>query len=337
MLIRVGEENEFEDGKMRALIVLKDDKIVCFYHKGEFYAMEAVCPHSGGPLHLSQVELVDIEDLDFSSCQVEALVCPWHSYKFTLDTGKSVDDEIFNTNVYKVLLIDETIYIDYQKERKLISIQFFKMKQETLKKKVQKQIEFDSNGFSLVDWAVLILNTPDPTRKVQLTFECNRKWNAGEIENIGQSSNVPERPARDPTLTFVDRFETKKIGKGGSVQSRIVILHALANIEQWAIDLAWDIIARYSTTIIETPNGEKIAINSQKEFFDDFVRVANEEATHFTYLVERLHALGAEFGNLKVHDGLWDSAVLTSHCLLSRLSVYFCLTRLFIWYTKLED
>lgn len=77
----------------------------------------------------------------------------------------------------------------------------------------------------------------------------------------------------------------------------------------------------YSQHVTITKDGIEECISSQKEFFSDFVRVAKEEATHFTYLVDRLKALGSYFGELPVHDGLWDSAVLTSDSLLSRLAI----------------
>ena len=47
----------------------------------------------------------------------------------------------------------------------------------------------------------------------------------------------------------------------------------MANIEQWAIDLSWDVIARFSTT---TPEGSDEAL--PHGFYDDFVQVACEEA-----------------------------------------------------------
>lgn len=47
----------------------------------------------------------------------------------------------------------------------------------------------------------------------------------------------------------------------------------MANIEQWAIDLSWDIIARFSSA---TPEGSDEAL--PRGFFDDFVQVACEEA-----------------------------------------------------------
>ena len=45
------------------------------------------------------------------------------------------------------------------------------------------------------------------------------------------------------------------------------------------------------------------------------------EAKHFTLLQNRLHQMGARFGDLPVHHGLWDSATETMHCLEARLSI----------------
>lgn len=60
--------------------------------------------------------------------------------------------------------------------------------------------------------------------------------------------------------------------------SRIALLHSLANIEQWAIDLSWDVIARFST--FRLSNGEPLP----RQFFDDFVKVAGDEAKVCTHL-----------------------------------------------------
>lgn len=47
----------------------------------------------------------------------------------------------------------------------------------------------------------------------------------------------------------------------------------MANIEQWAIDLSWDIIARFSNA---TPEGTDETL--PRGFYDDFVKVACDEA-----------------------------------------------------------
>jgi uncharacterized ferritin-like protein (DUF455 family) len=96
---------------------------------------------------------------------------------------------------------------------------------------------------------------------------------------------------------------------GGERESRIALLHALAHIELNAIDLAWDLIARFAP---EHP---------PRAFFDDWVSVADEEATHHGLIVGRLGALGAAYGDLPAHDGLWEAAAATADDFLARLAV----------------
>lgn len=61
-----------------------------------------------------------------------------------------------------------------------------------------------------------------------------------------------------------------------------------------------------------------------REFFTDFVKVAQDEGRHFTLLAARLEELGSYYGALPAHDGLWDSATATSKDLLARLAVEHC-------------
>jgi uncharacterized ferritin-like protein (DUF455 family) len=95
----------------------------------------------------------------------------------------------------------------------------------------------------------------------------------------------------------------------GSLAGRLALLHALAHIELNAIDLGWDIVARFAGA--DLPRG----------FFDDWVGVAAEEAEHFALLTARLEALGGAYGALPAHDGLWEAAAATAHDLLARLAV----------------
>lgn len=60
---------------------------------------------------------------------------------------------------------------------------------------------------------------------------------------------------------------------------------ALANIEQYAIDLAWDIIARFAEYEID---GERLPV----EYFLDWAKVAEDEAKHFSLLNKRLRVSG---------------------------------------------
>ena len=96
---------------------------------------------------------------------------------------------------------------------------------------------------------------------------------------------------------------------GGSQAGRVALLHALAHIELNAVDLAWDIIARFGEPFLP------------RAFFDDWVAVAAEEARHHALLAGRLAQLGAAYGDLPAHDGLWQAAQATAHDLLARLAI----------------
>ena len=95
----------------------------------------------------------------------------------------------------------------------------------------------------------------------------------------------------------------------GSPAGRIALLHALAHIELNAIDLAWDLVARFCSEPLP------------RAFFDDWVGIAAEEAMHFDLLARRLADFGAGYGDLPAHDGLWESATATAGDLLARLAV----------------
>ena len=90
---------------------------------------------------------------------------------------------------------------------------------------------------------------------------------------------------------------------------RVALLHAIAHIELNAIDLAWDMIARFASADLP------------RAFYDDWVRVGDEEAKHFTLLNTRLAEMDAAYGDLPAHDGLWQSAQETAHDVLARLAV----------------
>lgn len=57
------------------------------------------------------------------------------------------------------------------------------------------------------------------------------------------------------------------------------------------------------------------------EFYDDFVRIASEEAAHFQSWARRLEEMGSSYGALPCHDGLWDDAHATSDDLLARFAL----------------
>ena len=194
---------------------------------------------------------------------------------------------------------------------------------------------------TLVAWAVLVLNTPSPVHKVAYTRHAAHAFRSGACRVVGGGrwrregdawtwalSDAEQPPVHPPRLDnekqVAPGLEGKR-GKGGTEKSRIALLHSLANIEQWAIDLAWDIIARgprlFANLLHTEPGGDAERESLPVQYFADFVKVALDEAKHFTLLQRRLLELGSYFGALPVHHGLWQSALETSEDLLARLSI----------------
>jgi len=92
-----------------------------------------------------------------------------------------------------------------------------------------------------------------------------------------------------------------------TVEGRCVMLHAIAHIEFNAINLALDAVARFSGMPVN--------------YYEDWIRVAAEEAYHFTLLADHLVHLGSAYGDHPAHDGLWDMAVRTQHDPLARMAL----------------
>ncbi|XP_026992848.2 uncharacterized protein si:ch73-314g15.3 [Tachysurus fulvidraco] len=281
-----------EDGE-NVVVVRTDD--------GRFWAMDSSCPHEGGPLDQG-----DIEDLGNGKM---ALICPWHYFDFSLETGLSSTG--LQNQVYDVRLVDGKLYINTQSSLSLYPVPVTKKANQDAVLPMETKLESSEN--TLCFWARKILCTPDPLEKVALTKQVQTWWDTGEITEIGECA-PPAQPCRIDSLTVVAPGKIKR-GKGGTQASRIALLHSLANIEQWAIDLSWDIIARFSTVKLST--GDSLP----REFFGDFVKVAGDEAKHYELLEQRIKELGSSFGALPVHNGLWESAAETSQDLLARLAI----------------
>jgi uncharacterized ferritin-like protein (DUF455 family) len=93
----------------------------------------------------------------------------------------------------------------------------------------------------------------------------------------------------------------------GSAEGRAALLHALAHIEFNAINLALDAIWRFA--------------GMPRDYYEDWLAVAAEEALHFELLQGRLRTLGRDYGDFAAHDGLWEMAEATRHDVLARMAL----------------
>lgn len=164
---------------------------------------------------------------------------------------------------------------------------------------------------TLAQMAVDVLSSADGRKKTALSRCYAQAWfdgaQSGNPLPIG-TADPPDFPARPEKPDLLDPRDMPR-RRTGSEKGRIALLHAIAHIELNAVDLHWDIIARF--THIPLPQG----------FFDDWVRAADEESKHFNLLCDRLESMGSYYGALPAHAYMWQAARDTADDLLGRLAI----------------
>lgn len=168
---------------------------------------------------------------------------------------------------------------------------------------------------SLLEASVSVLLSGEPAEKTAAAATADRQRAAGAPlgEITGSGLAPPSRPARPARPALVQPGEVPR-RKLGSAEGRATLLHAIAHIEFNAIDLAFDMAARFSPEI--AAEGLDAAA-----FAADWIRIGGEEARHFRLISDRLSAFGCAYGDLPAHDGLWEAAEKTSHDVLARLAI----------------
>ena len=147
----------------------------------------------------------------------------------------------------------------------------------------------------------------DPDSKTQRAERLQADWQQGSLQRESidavQAIPVPGRPDR-PELVHPRLVKQRKLT---TPAGRIALLHAVAHIEFNAINLALDAAYRFR----DMPD----------QYYADWLQVAAEEAYHFRLVRERLREMGAEYGDLPAHNGLWEQACKTDHDVLVRMAL----------------
>ena len=147
----------------------------------------------------------------------------------------------------------------------------------------------------------------DVDQKIACVRVLQQAWHAGELSKQAAEPErevvIPGRPSR-PELVAPAQLARRGLG---SEQGRAAFIHAIAHIEFNAINLALDAVYRFR----DLPDG----------FYTDWLKVAGEEAQHFSLLRQRLRELGQEYGDFPAHNGLWEMTVKTAHDPLVRMAL----------------
>jgi uncharacterized ferritin-like protein (DUF455 family) len=120
---------------------------------------------------------------------------------------------------------------------------------------------------------------------------------------LAEPPGLPGRPDR-PRLVPPKDVPTRS---PFTSEGRAALLHAIAHIEFNAINLALDAVWRFA--------------GMPDTYYRDWLRVASEEALHFTLLREHLLSLGHDYGDFDAHDGLWLMTQRTAHDIVARMAL----------------
>lgn len=163
----------------------------------------------------------------------------------------------------------------------------------------------------LAEMAEAVLRCADGREKTALSRRFAAEWQAarqaGTTPEVGRA-DPPLHPARPEAPALLNPRDVPR-RRPGSPEGRIALLHAVAHIELNAVDLHWDIIARF--TDVPFPVG----------FYDDWVKAADEESKHFNLMCDCLEELGSHYGALPAHAGMWRAAEDTAEDIRGRLAV----------------
>lgn len=173
---------------------------------------------------------------------------------------------------------------------------------------------------TLCDCALSVLETENAKEKARKTREYAALWRSSPLP-VGFTDQTPLRPARPEKPELKHASQMPKRRKAGTRASKIALLHAIAHIELNAIDLAWDIMARFSYLSDEHTHKNKTEITLPRDFFADWLKVADDEAKHFLMLESRLNDFDATYGDLPAHDGLWEASERTAEDFAARLAI----------------
>ena len=160
--------------------------------------------------------------------------------------------------------------------------------------------------------ALDVLLTADPRQKANRARQMRRNWLAtGLVGNAPPS--LPDTPARPTTPKLVPPPDVPR-RRLGTPKGRGTLLHAIAHIELNAIDLAADMIVRFS-------NHPAIANEDLADFISDWSSVCDDEARHFILLADRLNMLNVKYGDYPAHNGLWEAAESTKENFPARIAI----------------
>lgn len=156
--------------------------------------------------------------------------------------------------------------------------------------------------------ALFWLAERDIARKAEGVRQLAHAWRSGEVgldthAALTAQQSIPGHPVK-PELVAPRLVKRRSMI---TTEGRAILIHALAHIEFNAINLALDAIWRFA--------------DMPREYYADWLQVADEEALHFSMLNGHLQSQGFAYGDFPAHSSLWEMAAKTQHDILARIAL----------------
>ncbi len=159
---------------------------------------------------------------------------------------------------------------------------------------------------NLYQEAYYCLMQVDITKKRSCIDTLYKNWQRNSLNREDfelKKIEIPGRPDK-PELIPPTQLKQRKLG---SELGRATLIHAIAHIEFNAINLALDAVYRFR----DMPD----------EYYADWLKVASEEAYHFSLLSNRLEKMDYYYGDFPAHNGLWEMVLKTDHDVMIRMAL----------------
>lgn len=157
---------------------------------------------------------------------------------------------------------------------------------------------------SALNW----LTASDPLRKTNGVLYLQQAFLAGELTldtnaTLNHRDPIPGRPIK-PELVSPLSVQKRSMR---TIEGRAALIHALAHIEFNAINLALDAVWRFA--------------RMPAQYYADWLKVAAEEAYHFSLLNQHLQSMGYQYGSFPGHNSLWEMVERTQEDVLARMAL----------------
>ncbi len=133
-------------------------------------------------------------------------------------------------------------------------------------------------------------------QQARLDLDAVRVFNSDGLTLPGR----PQKPELVPPLTVPKR-------KMDTLEGRLSLLHSLTHIEFNAMNLALDAIWRFA--------------DMPKQYYVDWLKVAKEEAYHFSLIEAHLQSVGVAYGDFPAHNSLWEMVERTADAVIARMAL----------------